>query len=65
MKCDLSADDGTLNDNIDDMHRDLRQSLSDVSHWCCTNLMALNPTKTKGVLMATRQKHRKEKLSLN
>ena len=68
MKCDFFADDGTLNtanDNIDDVRRDLQQRLSDVSDWCCTNLMALNPTKRKCMFMATRQKHQKEKLSLN
>ena len=50
VQCDLFADDGTLNtanDNIDNMRRDLQQSLYDVSGWCCRNRMALNPTKTK------------------
>ena len=68
VKCDLLADDGTLNianDNIDNIHRDLQQSLNDASDWCCTNLMALIPAKTKCMLIATRQKYRKEKLALN
>ena len=46
----LFADDGTLNtanDNIDNIRRDLQQSLYDVSGWCCRNRMALNPTKNK------------------
>ena len=63
VKCDLFADDGTLNtanDNIDNIRRDLQQSLYDVSGWCCRNRMALNPTKTKCMLMATRQKHQKK-----
>ena len=64
-----NADDGTLNtanDNIDNIRRDLQQSLHDVSAWCCKNRMALNPTKTKCMLMATRQKHQKKKqLPLN
>ena len=63
-ECSLSlADDGTLNtanDNIDNIRRDLQQSLYDVSGWCCRNRMALNPTKTKCMLMATRQKHQKK-----
>ena len=56
VKCDISADHGTLetaNDNIDDIRRDLQQSLSDVSDRYCTNLMTLNPTKTIRILMAT------------
>ena len=63
VQCDLFADDGTLNtanDNIDNIRRDLQQSLYDVSGWCCTN-----PTKTKCMLMATRQKHQKKQLHLN
>ena len=47
VQCDLFADDGTLNtanDNIDNIRRDLQQSLYDVSGWCCRNRMALNPT---------------------
>ena len=63
VQCNLFADDGTLNtanDNIDNIRRDLQQSLYDVSGWCCRNRMALNPTKTKCMLMATRQKHQKK-----
>ena len=63
VQCDLFADDGTLNtanDNTDNIRRDLQQSLYDVSGWCCRNQMALNPTKTKCMLMATRQKHQKK-----
>ena len=63
VQCDLFADDGTLNtanDNVDNTHKDLQQSLYDVSGWCCRNRMALNPTKTKCMLMATRQKHQKK-----
>ena len=55
-----NADDGTLNtgnDNIDNIGRDLQQSLNDISGWCCRNWITLNPTKTKRILMATRQKH--------
>ena len=68
VQCDLFADDGTLNtanDNIDNIRGDLQQSLYDVSGWCCRNRMALNPTKTKCMLMATRQKHQKKQLPLN
>ena len=68
MKCDLFADGGSLNtanDNIENIRRDLQHSLNNVSDWCCTNLMARNPTKPKCTLTATRLRHQKEKLSLN
>ena len=48
VKCDLFADDGTLNtasDNIGYRRRNLQQNLIDVSYWCCTKLMALNQLK--------------------
>ena len=64
VQCDLFADDGTpdtANDNIDNIRRDLQQSLYDVSGWCCRNRMALNPSKTKCMLMATRPKKRKKR----
>ena len=66
VRCDLFADDGTLNaanDNIDNMRRDLQQNLYDFSGWC-RNRMALNPTKAKCMLMGTRQKHQEKKLRL-
>ena len=55
----------TANDNIDNIRRDLQQSLNNISGWCCRNRMALNPTKTKCMLIATRRKHQKQQLSLN
>jgi len=60
VQSDLFADHGTLNtanDNINNMRRDLQQSVNDISGWCCGNRMALDPSKTKRMLMATRQKH--------
>ena len=68
VQSDLFADHGTLNtanDNINNMRRDLQQSVNDISGWCCGNRMALDPTKTKRMLMATRQKHWKQQLPLN
>ena len=58
VQSDLFADHGTLNtanDNINNMRRDLQQSVNDISGWWCGNRMALDPTKTKRMLMATRQ----------
>ena len=47
----------TANDHIDNIRRDLQQSLYDVSGWCCRNRMAMNLTKIKCMLKATRQKY--------
>ena len=61
MQCELFADDGTLNtpnDSIDNIRRDLQQSLNDISGWCCRNRMALNPTKTKCMLWRKDRKTR-------
>ena len=63
VQWDLFADDGTLNtanDNIDNIRRDLQQSLNSISGLCCGNRMAVDPTKTKYKLMATRPKHQKK-----
>ena len=68
VQCDLFADDGTLNtanNNIDNIRRGLQQSLNDIPGWCSRNRMALNPTKTKCMLMGTKQKHQKQQLPLN
>ena len=68
VKRGLFADDdtpNTPNDNTNTILRDFQQSVNNVSDRCCTNLMALNPTKTKRVLTATSQKHQKGKLTLN
>ena len=67
VQCDLFVDDGihnTANDNTDNIRRDLQQSLNDISGWWCKDRMALNPTKTKCMLMATRQKRQKQQLPL-
>ena len=65
VQCDLFADDGTLNTANNNIRRNLQQSLNDISGWCCRNRMALNPVKTKCMLMVTTQKHHKQQLSLN
>ena len=64
VQCDLFAGGGTLNtasDNIDNIRRDLQQSLN-ISGWPCRNQMALNPSKRKCTLMAMRHK---QQLPLN
>ena len=68
VQCDLFADDGTLNTangNVDNIRRDLQQSQIEISGCCCRNRMTLNPTKTKCMLMETKQKHQKQQLPLN
>ena len=68
LQRDLFADDGTLNianDTIDNIRRDLQHSLNDISGWCGRIRMALTTTKTKCTLMATKQKHQKQQLTLN
>ena len=68
VQCDLFSANVTLNtanDNIGNTRRDLQQSLNDITGWCCRNLMALNPTKTRCMLTATRQKYQKQLLSSN
>ena len=61
-------DDGSLstaNGNVDNIRRDLQQSQIEISGCCCRNRMTLNPTKTKCMLMETKQKHQKQQLPLN
>ena len=55
----------TSNDNIDNIHRDLQQSLNGVSDWWYTNVMALDLTKTNCMLIATGQKTPERKNCLN
>ena len=62
------ADNGTLNtanNNVDNLRSDLQHRLNDISGWCRRNRMALNPTKTRCMLTATRQKYQKQLLSSN
>ena len=62
------ADNGTLNtanNNVDNLRSDLQHRLNDISGWCRRNRMALNPTKTRCMLTATRQKYQKQLLPSN
>ena len=63
VQCDMFADDDTLHassENVCEIQHELQQSLNKVSEWCSTNLMALNPSKSKCMLIATRQKHQRQ-----
>ena len=63
VQCDMFADDDTLHasgKNVHDIRYELQTSVNDVSKWCDMNLMALNPSKSNCMLIATRQKHQKQ-----
>ena len=62
VQCDMFADDDTLHtpgENVQKIQHELQLSLNDVSDWCNNNLMVLNPSKSKCMLIATRQKHQR------
>lgn len=57
--CELFADDTTLHssdDNIDSLASSLQESANELKVWTEMNHMALNPVKTKAMLITTRQK---------
>ena len=63
VQCDMFADDDTLHasgENVWEIRNALQTSVHNVSEWCDDNLMALNPSKSKCMLIATRQKHQKK-----
>ena len=60
VNLDLFADDSSLsarNKDLQTVQHTLQNSLTDVSSWCKNNKMALNPQKSKSMVVATRQKH--------
>ena len=68
VTCDLFADDATLNTpdrDIGNVETRLQQSLLDVSEWCNHNQMVLHPSKTKCMVVTTRQKYQETDLSLS
>jgi retron-type reverse transcriptase len=67
-ECDMFADDSTLHaagKTVADITNSLQQSLQEVSEWCSSNRMIVNPTKTKSMLVTTRQKHQLQPAPLN
>ena len=68
VTCSLFADDGTLDVSATDVsiiNRSLQQSLNDVAQWCEKNKMVANPSKTKCMLITTRQKQQRHPPSLH
>ena len=64
----MFADDTTLDAFNTDPHsveNELQKSINEVSDWCSKNAMVLHPTKTKTMLLATRQKQQLRPLNLN
>ena len=66
--CTMFADDTTLytsSNSTDTIANTLQKSLDELSCWCLSNHMVLNPSKTKYMLVTTRQKHQLRPLSLS
>ena len=64
----MLADDTTLHTSGKTLHvveSNLQDSLNGVQQWCSINEMMLNPTKTKSIVHAPRQKHQRAPLLLN
>ena len=60
VHCDLFADDTSLNTTYkgtDTVQNELQTSITEASDWCDNNAMILHPSKTKSMLLASRQKH--------
>jgi hypothetical protein len=65
--CDLFADDNSLHSsgkNVLEIQQTLQDGLNDVQNWCKHNKMLLNPTKSKSMIMTSRQKHQRQPLAL-
>jgi len=65
---EMFADDSTLHtksDNIKCIESTLQRSIEEVNTWCDNNRMALHPTKSKSMVLSTRQKHQRSPLRLN
>jgi hypothetical protein len=68
VECHMLADDTTLQTQCSspaEAELNLQSALNDVSHWCKTNKMILNPRKSKSMLITTRQKHQRSSFSIN
>ena len=64
----MFADDTSLNTSAKDtgtVQNELQRSINEASDCCDNNAMILHPSKTKSVLLTTRQKHQLRPLHLN
>ena len=67
-RCDLFADDSTIHtqgEHIERVEQSLQNSLNKIDQWCNANQMILNSSKTKSMVITTRQKRQLKPLSLN
>ena len=67
VSCELFADDSTLHANektVSILSNILQQSLDEIFDWCNNNQMLINTSKTKSMLITTRQKHQNNLSSL-
>jgi len=67
VHCDMFADDTILHSssrNLNTIQGRLQKSLSEVDMWCRSNAMVINPSKTKCMLLTTRQKKQRNPLRL-
>ena len=65
---EMFADDTTVHSSDTDItivNQGLQKSLHEISNWCASNCMIINPIKTKSMVITTRQKHQRAPLSLN
>ena len=64
---DLFADDSTLHSqghDTESIRKSLQKGIDDISSWCHKNRMILHPSKSKSMLIATRQKQQKQPQTL-
>jgi hypothetical protein len=67
VSCELFADDSSLHTSADTVvcvESRLQTELNHVINWCSSNNMTLNPQKTKSMVIASRQKHQREPLTI-
>jgi hypothetical protein len=66
--CEMFADDSSLHStspSIDNLRASLQAELSNVCKWSSSNKMVIHPSKTKSMIITSRQKHQKAPLHLN
>ena len=68
VRCDLFADDSTIHTSDKDIFKiesSLQLALHEIKTWCDVNRMVIHPSKTKSMIVTTRQKHQLAPLTLN
>ena len=68
VNCDMFADDTSLNTSdktADNVQNEIQRSINEASDLCDNNAMILHPSKTKRMLLETRQNNQLRPLHLN